>query len=282
MTVQKRRLTVEQLNWCYREAQPKGAEDRLPIVLLHGILCQSFGWQPLLPLLAAQGHRAIAPDWLGFGLSDQPDASEFAYTSQAFIKAFSGFVDGLGLKQFSLVVQGFVGSIGLQYLAQNRDRIDRLVILNAPFFTAAKLPWKLQQLGLPLIGEMLTQDPLCVDRTLEGGGGKIVSESDLEVYRNPYLRSSKAGRSLLATVRNLQLRDSMRETEAVLANWRQPSLVLWGEKDAWLPVELAERAARSLPKAEFKRIAGAGHYPQLDEPEAVGEIVAPFFRRQVF
>ena len=51
-------------------------------------------------------------------------------------------------------------------------------------------------MGLPLAGEMMTQDPLLVDRTLEGGSRYVIAEEHLGVYRKPFLTASASGRSL--------------------------------------------------------------------------------------
>ena len=169
MSIQEHKITVNSLEWFYREVEPIGQTDLLPVLLLHGLPSQSYSWRNILPALAKQGTRAIAPDWIGYGFSSKPEKRDFAYTPDAFITALSGFIQALELKRFSLVVQGFLGSVGLQYALRHPEEIANLAILNTPISNAAKLPWKIQQMGLPLAGEMMTQDPLLVDRTLEGG-----------------------------------------------------------------------------------------------------------------
>ncbi len=139
-----------------------------------------------MPALAERGFRAIAPDWIGFGLSAKPDRRDFAYTPDAFINALAEFIQTLEIDRFFLVVQGFLGSVGIQYALRHPEQIERLSILNAPVSPSAKLPWKIKQLGIPLVGEMLTQDPLLVDRTLEGGSRYRVSDADLDVYRRSF------------------------------------------------------------------------------------------------
>ena len=280
--LEQRAVVVKDNRWFYCQVQPTGVEERPAVILLHDILAQSYSWRHLLPVLAEQGHRAIAPDWPGFGMSDKPEPSDFDYSPAGLLQAFSEFVDALELDSFSLVVQGYLGAIGVQYAIQNRDRIDRLVLVNTPFFTGAKLPWKLQQLGLPLAGEMLTQDPLCVDRTLEGGGGKVVADEELDVYRAPYLKSSATGRALLSTVRKLKLASLMSDVESGLAKVDLPMLVVWGDNDRWVSGDRAKAAVGGLKKTEFVAVADAGHYPQIDDRDRINEIVAPFFRRQVF
>jgi len=234
-----------------------------------------------MPALAEKGFRAIAPDWIGFGYSSKPERRDFSYTPDAFIQALADFIAVLELESFSLVVQGFLGSVGLQYALRNPDKIERLAILNAPVSSAAKLPWQIQQLGLPLVGDMLTQDPLLVDRTLEKGSGYRVSDKDLDIYRRPFLKSSDAGRSLLATVQQLQLKQSMAELESGFQNWTQPTQIIWGMRDRWLPFSQAETFANSLPKAEILQLEEGGHYPQEHWSSKVSDGLLPFLRRQL-
>ena len=280
--LEQRRIVVNDCQWFYCQVPPSGAEERSPVILLHDILAQSYSWRQLLPVLADQGHRTIAPDWPGYGLSDKPDPREFDYSPTGLQKSLSAFIDALELDTVSLVVQGYLGVAGLQYAIHNSDRIDRIAIVNVPFYSGAKLPFKLQQLGFPLAGEMLTQDPLCVDRTLEGGGGNVVPDADLEIYRAPFLKSSAAGRALLSTVRKYKLASLLPELEAGLAKLDKPMLVAWGENDSWLSCAKAKEATNALQKTEFTAIADAGHYAQIDNSDRLIEVIPPFFRRQVF
>lgn len=273
-------LKIGDLSWFYREAKPIGESDRTPVVLLHGLVSQSYGWRHILPALAEQGFWAIAPDWIGCGFSAQPDRRDFAYTPERFISALEDLFVALELPRFSLVVQGFLGSVGLQYALRHPDQIDRVMILNAPLSTTAKLPWKLKQLGIPFVGDMMTQDPLLVDRTLEGGGGYRVEDADLDIYRRPFLRSSDAGRALLTTIQNLQLPQVTAEIETGFQEWPKPVLVAWGDRDPWLPMTIAEAFVRSLPDGELVILEEVGHYPQEDWHEKVSEALIPFLRRQ--
>ncbi|WP_088890682.1 alpha/beta fold hydrolase [Leptolyngbya ohadii] len=278
---QENQIEVGKLKWFYRSSDPLNSTDKPPVVLLHGIPAQSYSWRNVMPALAEQGFRAIAPDWIGAGFSGQPDRRDFAYTPDAFVTALGELLDALEIDRCSLVVQGFVGSAGIQYALRYPDRIERLAILNTPISTAAKLPWKMRQLGLPLMGEMMTQDPLLVDRTLEGGGGYRVEDADLDVYRRPFLKSSAAGRSLFVTMQNLRLAEAMAEIETGLANWKQPTLFAWGVRDPWLPVSLAESLAQQMADAEVAKLDEVGHYPQEDWHEKVNDALLPFLRRKI-
>jgi pimeloyl-ACP methyl ester carboxylesterase len=257
VTTQEYRLEVGALTWFYREAEPINPSDRPPVVLLHGLLSQSYGWRHVLPALTEQGFRAIAPDWIGFGYSSKPDRRDFDYTPEAYITALAAFFEALNLERFSLVVQGFMGSMGLQYALRHPEQIDRLAILNAPIAPEARLP----------------------DRTLEGGGGYRVEDADLDIYRRPFLKSSEAGRSLQAVVKNMQLPQVTAEL-AGFSQWQHPTLVAWGIKDPWLPLSLAQSFTASLKNGELVQLEKVGHYPQEDWHEKVSDRLIPFLRRQ--
>jgi pimeloyl-ACP methyl ester carboxylesterase len=278
--IAEQRLQVGDLEWFYREATPlSNTRDRLPVVLLHGLVSQSYSWRGVMPALAEQGFWAIAPDWIGHGFSSRPEPRAFDYQPSTLAQALGDFLDSLSVQKCHLVVQGYLGLPGLLYGLEHPERIERLVIINTPLSPDAKLPWKVRQMGLPLAGDMITQDPLLVDRTLEGGGPYRVDDGDLDVYRKPFLTTSAAGRALLATVRNLQLAKTTTQVETGLKAWQQPTLLLWGIADPWLPVDLADVWAKALPQGELAQLAQVGHYAQEDWAEKVSETLLPFLRR---
>lgn len=270
-----------QLRWFYREANPMNEQGKTPVVMLHGLVSQGYSWRAVMAPLAEAGFRSLAPDWIGHGYSGKPDKKEFAYTPEAFLSAFESWIEAMELERFILVVQGFLGSVGLLYAAKHPDTIERLVIVNTPLTSEAKLPFKISQMGLPLIGDVLTQDPLLVDRTLEGAGPYQVSDEALEIYRGPFLKSSDVGRSLLATIRQLNLKQVMADIDKGFADWQQPTLIVWGMSDKWLPVSLAETFAKQLEDVEIKKLYETGHYAQEDWAEQVSEAIEPFLRKTV-
>ncbi|MBD2510552.1 alpha/beta fold hydrolase [Nostoc muscorum FACHB-395] len=280
MSITEHKINVDSLEWFYRESLPIGRTDLAPVLLLHGLVSQSYSWRNIIPALANQGTRAIAPDWIGYGFSAKPEKRDFAYTPDAFITALEGFVRALELEHFSLVVQGFLGSVGLQYALRHPEQIANLAILNTPISTAAKLPWKIKQMGLPLVGEVMTQDPLLVDRTLEGGSRYRIGDKELDIYRKPFLKSSSSGRSLLSSIRNLQLDSAMTEIESGFKEWQQPILIQWGMLDPWLSVDIAQKFTDLAPNTELIKLNNVGHYPQEHYHEVILEDLLPFVRRK--
>jgi pimeloyl-ACP methyl ester carboxylesterase len=281
VSISEQSIEVGSLQWFYREANPVGKSDKLPVLLLHGLPSQSYCWSEVMPDLAGRGFRAIAPDWIGSGLSAKPDKRDFSYTPDAFINALAAFLKALSIDRFHLVVQGFLASVGLQYALRHSDQIEHVAILNTPLSSDAKLPWQMQQWGLPFVGDLLTQDPLLVDRTLEGGSRYRISDKDLDIYRKPFLKSSDPGRSLVATIKNIQMKQSMAEIESGFRNWKQPTLIVWGMKDPWLPFDQAQQFASTLNNVELVQLEEGGHYPQEHWSGNVSESLLLFLRRKV-
>ena len=288
MAITENKIKVGKLEWFYRqsevESDPQGyAERNRPTVLfLHGLPAHSYTWRSLMSLLADQGLSSIAPDWIGSGFSAKPDKRDFSYTPEAFLTALTDLINALELEKFYLVVQGFLGSVGVQYALKHPEQIEGLIVLNTPLTADAKLPWLMKQLSLPLVGDMMTQDPLLVDRTLEKGSGFVIKDKDLDILRKPFLQSSAVGRALMTTLKQLQLDRVMPEITKGLNTWSQPTLIIWGKEDPWLDLTAAQQLANSSSNIEIVELPEAKHYPQEHWSTEIATEIIQFFRRKVF
>ena len=280
MSITTDKIQVGKFQWFYRQTELKS--ERIPVLFLHGVPSHSYTWRQIMSLLADENIPSIAPDWLGCGFSDKPNQKDFSYTPEAFLTGLSELIALLKLEKFYLVVQGFLGSVGLQYALQNPEQIEGLIILNTPLTSSAKLPWLMKQLSLPLVGDMMTQDPLLVDRSIEKGSGFIVTDRDLDVLRKPFLQSSDAGRSLMAILKKLQLDRTMPEIEAGLSQWSKPTLIIWGTADKWLDIADAQKLAAANSNITLIELSEAKHYPQEHWASDIAKEIVQFFRRKVF
>src|SRR5216684_6158503 len=113
-----RTLSVDGLNVFYREAGPK---DAPAIVLLHGFPSSSHMFRDLIPRLADRFH-VIAPDYIGFGYSAQPAATEFRYTFDnltAYVEKL--LFDVIGLRKFSIYVQDYGAPVGFRIATRHPE-----------------------------------------------------------------------------------------------------------------------------------------------------------------
>lgn len=280
MSIKTDKIQVGKFQWFYRQTEIES--DRPTILFLHGLPAHSYTWQKTMSFLADEGIPSIAPDWLGCGFSDKPSQRDFNYTPEAFLQELSELVVALKLEKFYLAVQGFLGSVGIQYALLNPDRLAGLIILNAPVAGKVKLPWLMKQFTFPVMGDMTTQDPLLVDRTIEKGSGFVVADEDLDVLRKPFLQSSKVGRSLMAIAKKLQLDTNTKEIEAGLKQWSLPTLIIWGTADKWLDVANVKQLAAANSEVTLVELPTAKHYPQEHWASDIAKEIVRFFRRKIF
>ena len=280
MSIKTDKIQVGKYQWFYRQTEIES--DRTPILFLHGLPAHSYTWEKTMSFLADEGIPSIAPDWLGCGFSDKPSQRDFTYTPEAFLQELSELVVALKLEKFYLAVQGFLASVGIQYALLNPERLEGLIILNTPIAGKAKLPWLMKQFTFPVMGDMMTQDPLLVDRTIEKGSGFVVADEDLNILRKPFLQSSQVGRSLMAIAKKLRLDENTKEIEAGLSQWTIPTLIIWGAADKWLDVADIKQLAAANSEITLVELPTAKHYPQEHWASDITKEIVQFFRRKIF
>jgi pimeloyl-ACP methyl ester carboxylesterase len=134
--VHHRYATVDGQRIFYREA---GDPAKPAIVLLHGFPTSSFMFRELIPLLAADFH-VIAPDHLGFGLSDAPPADEFSYTFDALTTLTEGLLTKLKVERYAIYVQDYGAPVGWRLALRNPAAITGIVTQNGNGYEAGFVP----------------------------------------------------------------------------------------------------------------------------------------------
>src|SRR6202046_5696968 len=118
------RIQVGGVGVFYREAGPK---DAPVIVLLHGFPSSSRMYETLIPLLATRYHL-IAPDYPGFGQSDAPPPSQYAYTFDHLAETTNALLEQLKIDRYHLYLQDYGGPIGFRIMIAHPERVRTLVI----------------------------------------------------------------------------------------------------------------------------------------------------------
>jgi pimeloyl-ACP methyl ester carboxylesterase len=124
--VHHRYASVDGHTLFYREAGPA---DAPVFVLLHGFPTSSFMFRDLIPLLADR-YRVIAPDHLGFGLSDAPPADQFDYTFDALTDLTEGLLTQLGVTRYAIYVQDYGAPVGWRLALRDPDAVTAIVSQN--------------------------------------------------------------------------------------------------------------------------------------------------------
>jgi pimeloyl-ACP methyl ester carboxylesterase len=123
--------TIDGVKVFYREAGPK---DAPVILLLHGFPTSSHMFRNLIPLLADR-YRVIAPDYPGYGQSDAPDHTKFAYTFANLTNIVDNLTEKVGAERYSMYVMDYGAPIGYRLAIKHPDRVESLIVQNGNAYT---------------------------------------------------------------------------------------------------------------------------------------------------
>ncbi len=250
-----------------------------PVVFIHGVPTWSFNFRHLVRHLAPT-HRCIALDHLGFGLSDKP--AQGPYAPEALAAHVEGLIEGLGLRDVTLVVHDWGGPLGLSYALRHRANVRRLVLFNTWMWSAegdvrAQLMARL--LASPLYRVLEERFGVTARLFIPMALGERAALSP-EVHRHYIepLRRREDRHGVWALVRAIRHADAWAGSL-----WAQrerltdlPALVLWGLKDPAFTRRDLERWTALLREAQVHTWPGLGHYPHEERPQEVCERIARF------
>jgi pimeloyl-ACP methyl ester carboxylesterase len=287
------------------------------VVLLHGFPEFWFSWRRQLPALAAAGYRAVALDQRGYNLSSKPRgleyydverlardvaqtiehlgqpqaavehlgqrqaASEHLGEQQAAVEHLGqrqAAVEHLGHPLAAVVGHDWGGGIAWAFAMRYPERLDKLAIINAPHpLTFVRHLKTLDQLTKSWY-MFFFQLPWLPEAALRAGNFAALPR----VLRAPeYLEALSRPGALTATInyyRALFRRGLPTLRAASRTPIQAPVLIIWGQRDPYLGPDLAEPPARLVPNRRLERLADVSHWPHLEQPERVNDLLTGFFK----
>jgi haloalkane dehalogenase len=258
----------------------EGPADADPVLLMHGEPSWCFLYRKIVPGLVARGHRAVAPDLIGFGRSDKP-SEQGDYTYERHVQWMSDWLTGLDLKRITLFCQDWGGLIGLRLVAAFPERFARVVVANTglPVGTGATPAFE-QWLNF---SQSIPELP--VGNIVNMGTQRELTDAEMNAYLAPYPEESfKAGaRRFPALVPITPNHPSVAENKAawaVLEGFTKPFLTAFSDGDPVTRGGEKPFQAR-VPGAKGQKhvtIAGGGHFLQEDKPAEIVDVLDAFIR----
>ena len=282
------------------------------IWLMHGNTTWSYLYRKMIPILVDAGYRCIAPDLMGFGLSDKPK-EESVHTLQKHVELMSKLITKLNLKNIIPVGQDWGGPISLRYAIENKENIRALVILNTFIQRFPKDHKERKEKNiitgpLPFIFPLLFKGGAYSKFLIKHldffrkfvwlkwktGNPSIMLGSGfrrpvdpramaqyLDIHKNPVDRAGLvAFPKLIPNHKDHPNADYIDKIGEELSTWEIPTLVIWSDGDlAWKPDEGA-LIAQHVTNGEFYLVRNAGHFLQEDAGEEVAERMVEFLQKQ--
>ncbi len=264
-----------------------------PVVLLHGFPELSHSWRHQLPALAEAGYHAVAPDLRGYGASDRPTAVE-AYAAKALVGDVAGLIRALGHESAHVVGHDWGGSLAWGLAGNAPGAVRSLTILNAPQGpVSARLrredagqrakSWYMLLFQFPGVAEAwLSDDDFANLRgfVFDTAPPAAFPPEEREVYVDALRRDGALTAALNWYRANMPpsswLRDPPDPPEITV-----PTLIIWGEGDAYMGTELLERTAATVTgPLRVERLPGVSHWVQQEVPDRVNELLLGFLAEQ--
>jgi haloalkane dehalogenase len=254
----------------------EGPADADPVLLLHGEPSWSFLYRKMIPVITAAGHRAIAPDLVGFGRSDKPSKRD-DYTYQRHVDWMRAVLEQLDLRNITFVGQDWGGLIGLRLVAEHPDRFARVVAANTFLPTGDRDPG-----DAFLAWQKFSQETPAfpVGRIVNGGCVTELSEDVIAAYDAPfpdetYKEGARQFPLLVPTSPSDPAAEPNRRAWEVLSKFDQPFLTAFSDSD---PITGgADRVLQeSIPGAKGRphtTLTVWGHFLQEDVGEELARVI---------
>jgi haloalkane dehalogenase len=260
----------------------EGSRDGAVVLCLHGEPSWSYLYRKMIPVFVGAGHRALAPDLIGFGKSDKP-TERSDYTFARHVAWIWSFIEQMHLRDVTLVAQDWGSLIGLRLAAEHPDTFARIVIANGG------LPTGDQQMPQAFFAwrQFSQEVPVLPVGAIVGNGCKTFPPDDVvAAYDAPFPDETyKAGARQFPALVPASPEDpaapANRRAWAVLENWTKPFLTAFSDED---PITRGgERLLQSrIPGTKGQphtTIEGGGHFLQEDKGEELAGVIVEFMRR---
>lgn len=274
-----RSIAINQIRTPLIEAGPEHSDEA--VVFIHGNPGSSEDWADCV---AATGEfaRAVAMDMPGFGRADKPD--DFDYRVEGYAEHLRCLLADLGIRRVHLVLHDFGGPWGLAWAMNEPSSLASITLIDTGVLPDYHWHYLARIWRAPGLGELFqfSATRSAFGLLLKHGNPRGLSKEFVDrMFRDYDAGTRRAVLRLYRATPEAFIHAFAAQLAATFAPLDIPALVIWGERDPYLPVALAERQREAFPSADVQILGDSGHWPFADNPTAVLERLLPFLRAQV-
>ncbi len=253
-------------------------QDRVNILLVHGLGGSTFSWRHTFPALSTEGYRVIAVDLPGFGLSERREGLEHSAAARAGQLLF--LLEELYPGEKWHLVGHSMGGAVVTAMAIQEPHIFKSITLVAGALSGSEpspfnflLQYPPASRWIRVLGPRLLFNETRFEQILASAYGREPSAEETEGYYLP-LTIENTDIVLVDLIKRVPESLLSRLDALVL-----PVILIWGENDAWVPLEQGKILAELIPGSELVIIEGEGHCPMETSPERFNAILTDFLER---
>lgn len=244
------------------------------VMLIHGVGGSTFTYRFNIPELSRY-YRVVAVDLLGCGYSARPAKGDYRLSAQAGI--VRGLMDKLGIDRATVVGHSMGGPVAMRLALMSPERVSRLVLVSSATDEDLRRAGRSARLARPF---MLTFGPLLWNSRRFRRWERRTAVHDPAHITDEVLEGH---------MRFARMKGNMRGQAATLAGWlddepfaaddiTQPTLLIWGEHDRWLPLEGGGELAARIPGARLAVVRSSGHMVLEEQPASSNRELLEFLR----
>ena len=234
-----------------------GPKDAPAILMVHGFGASLHTWETWAQALS-RTHRVVRFDLPGSGLSEPDPQGD--YRDARTMALMQALLDQRGIARAHLVGHSIGGRMAWTFAAQHPQRVGRLVLLAPDGFAGPGSAYG-QTPDVPavmgLMRYVLPRPVLRMNLAPAYGDPAVLTDAMTAQYHD-LMRAPGSRQALLSRLQQTVLVDPV----PLLRSIQAPTLLLWGDKDAFIPVANAADYLRALPNATLVTLPGVGHVPQ--------------------
>ncbi|MCD7035750.1 alpha/beta hydrolase [Metabacillus sp. GX 13764] len=242
------------------------------MVLIHGFLSSTFSYRRLIPLLRDE-FRLIAIDLPPFGKTEK--SRNFVHSYKNMAGLVIELLEQLQVKNAILVGHSMGGQISLYAAKERPDMFTKTVLLCSSSYMKRLQPHL-------IFGSYVPYFYLCIKHWLTKQGvwknlcnvvydRSLIDQEMMDGYLQPFMDDT----IFMALARMIRDREGDL-SEAELKKIEVPSLLIWGEEDKIVPLEVGRRLSKDLPDARFHALKNTGHLVPEEKPLHVTEKIFEF------
>jgi len=247
------------VNIHYQDTGP--SKNPIPILFLHGFGASLQTWDTWSQSLSNE-YRVISVDLPGFGLTGEDPSG--IYTDERSVEVLEAFLKALQISKVVLVGNSMGGKFAWQFTAHYPNQVAKLVLISPDGYASPGIEYG-KKTEIPAIAQLyryfFSKTFLAMNLEPAYANPKTLNDNLVNRYYDLMLAPGVRG-AILARMQQTVLKDPVPS----LANIQVPTLLIWGEKDAFIPISNSNDYLKVMPNVKRVSLPNIGHLPQEEQP----------------
>ena len=252
-------VSVLGVNMHYQDTGP--SKNVIPILFLHGFGSSLQTWNSWSEALSSE-YRVISVDLPGFGLTGADPSG--IYTDQRSVEVLEAFLKALQIPKVVLVGNSMGGKFAWQFAARYPNQVAKLVLISPDGYASPGIEYG-KKPDVPAIADLyryfFSKTFLAMNLEPAYANPKALNDALVNRYYDLMLAPGVRG-AILARMQQTVLQDPVPS----LASIQVPTLLIWGEKDAFIPISNSNDYLKVMPNVKRVSLPNIGHLPQEEQP----------------